>query len=485
MFLYVRLYCMLVFLGAVLVLQSSARTVTLKNADPQSVQNAVDFAADGDVIELPSGKTVWKSPVIIKNRAVTIIGKGIDKTILVDSTGTKWKEAPFWIEGVEGKPVRISGITFIGSSTQANINIKGNCRNWRIDNCKFDATTRSGRGVWVHGYGLIDHCIFINTTQGISVFGDGDDSWKRPLSLGSEHAVYVEDCVFDYDDNLDGALDAYDGARYVFRYNKVVNTMIGHHGLDSGGKYRSTFSCEIYKNTFTTNLKFSRAIGSRGGTGVVYDNTLTGDWGSHPYEIRNYRSCKSYENWGKCDGKNPIDGNEDATGYPCKDQIGRATDQADGKQCHEPLYEWNNVCNGKDIDVTVDNWADCENPSMYDHIKEKRDYFNDTPRPGYRPFTYPHPLTNPPTDIKKNELTADNNHTLHLVKGKKNISTEELDGVTQVEIYNVQGKRLTAVAVEQRDIYLDIDSFAPKTDGCYILLFKTPSGNKIKRLFTP
>jgi len=27
------------------------------------------------------------------------------------------------------------------------------------------------------------------------------------------------------------------------------------------------------------------------------------------------------------------------------------------------------------------------------HVQENRDFFNDKPMPGYRPFVYPHPLT--------------------------------------------------------------------------------------------
>ncbi len=87
-----------------------------------------------------------------------------------------------------------------------------------------------------------------------------------------------------------------------------------------------------------------------------------------------------------------MDGNEDATGYPCLDQVGRSTDSSGlgSPQAYEPLYEWNNTINDLDLDISIANDA-CEKTTS--HIVEGRDYFNDTQRPGYTPYTYPHPLT--------------------------------------------------------------------------------------------
>ena len=52
----------------------------------------------------------------------------------------------------------------------------------------------------------------------------------------------------------------------------------------------------------------------------------------------------------------------------------------------EPCYSWNNIdpTNGRQMDITA------QEPS----IKLGRDYFNRTPKPGYTPFVYPHPLVN-------------------------------------------------------------------------------------------
>ena len=49
----------------------------------------------------------------------------------------------------------------------------------------------------------------------------------------------------------------------------------------------------------------------------------------------------------------------------------------------EPLYFWGNTLNG----VPTGGESD------YPNIQEGRDYINGTPKPGYVPYTYPHPLT--------------------------------------------------------------------------------------------
>ena len=52
-------------------------------------------------------------------------------------------------------------------------------------------------------------------------------------------------------------------------------------------------------------------------------------------------------------------------------------------QVLEPLYFWGNTLNGKPTEAG----------SPYPTLQEGRDFYNDTPKPGYTPFPYPHPLT--------------------------------------------------------------------------------------------
>jgi hypothetical protein len=76
----------------------------------------------------------------------------------------------------------------------------------------------------------------------------------------------------------------------------------------------------------------------------------------------------------------------------CLDGIGRSTGlllsgddprpQKWPQQALEPLYEWNNTLNGQDADIH----------SRSILVREGRDFYNDTQRPGYKPYVYPHPL---------------------------------------------------------------------------------------------
>jgi hypothetical protein len=53
-------------------------------------------------------------------------------------------------------------------------------------------------------------------------------------------------------------------------------------------------------------------------------------------------------------------------------------------QVLEGVYCWSNSLNG----------AHSEESSVYPEIQQGRDFYNDTPKPGYTPFVYPHPLVN-------------------------------------------------------------------------------------------
>jgi hypothetical protein len=48
----------------------------------------------------------------------------------------------------------------------------------------------------------------------------------------------------------------------------------------------------------------------------------------------------------------------------------------------DPIYAWGNTLNGKPVRIT----------SPYPTVQEGRDFFNDIPKPGYKPYIYPHPL---------------------------------------------------------------------------------------------
>jgi hypothetical protein len=62
-------------------------------------------------------------------------------------------------------------------------------------------------------------------------------------------------------------------------------------------------------------------------------------------------------------------------------------------QALDPVYSWNNKRATDNSDVLLG--------SVSPTVKEGRDFYNNTPKPGYTPYKYPHPLTGlaPPSDL--------------------------------------------------------------------------------------
>ena len=147
---------------------------------------------------------------------------------------------------------------------------------------------------------------------------------------------------------------------------------IGSSGIDAHGYSswpRGSRSYEIYNNHLTVYRRWV-GIGVRGGEGVVFNNTLIGDYG-HSIQL-----------WNDTSGNQ---GQGDNCNYPCKDQI-------------RELYIWNNITNGNTSDI------DNKHPSI---IQPNRDYFL-RQKEGYTPYIYPHPLNldgeKPPLQISTSIL---------------------------------------------------------------------------------
>jgi hypothetical protein len=372
------------------------------------VQAAINDAEDGDFVRVPAGACAWTTPpgddsvpaVSISSKSITLQGAGVGQTVITDTTGTGWNNSLIRVDGAEGKPFRITGFSIRKAGTATTgIAIHGDCKSFRIDHNEF-VSEGGYTSIYVSGYtyGVIDHNDFINGRVLVFESLVGDESWQRPLTLGSANAVYVEDNYYYSDVFSTNAIDSNGGARWVFRHNMVVNTYCEAHGLQNAGQ-RGTFSYELYENTFTTadNPRTNWvAFYTRGGTGVLFNNAVINAAGN-PYNdfaaIQDNRSCgHASTHWGPCDGTSPCDGNTPGmSGYPCRDQVGRSTDFSDTQvhpQALEPLYAWGNTFDGSP--VAIESRDICE--LSLEHVVEGRDFINGV-KPGYTPYAYPHPLT--------------------------------------------------------------------------------------------
>jgi hypothetical protein len=430
----------------ILILSSFSAFATVYHSDGSAANVQYlhnNSAHNGDTITIPAGSFTWTTTVMI-SKGITLQGAGLSASHIIDQGSGG---AALRVTCSAAHFVRVTGLEFIKSTPHPNgmVQFDGGTsggRNevgFRFDHCKLNFPSTGGRGVYPEGiYGLIDHNNIVvsgpGSQQTISVDGSpvntdgGFTPWTRPLTLGTDKAVYIEDNTFDYtgNDQAEDAIDAYSGARIVVRHNTFLSCTQGFHGTDSGGN-RSPHSFEIYNNTYMNNSSHTlRALTVRGGTGVIYNNTYGGSHGIwNGVALMYYRAYSQQSGWQQCDGTvwqlgstnpssngsracsvsggvgfNNVDketlghwgGNYtsgfDGTGlhgYPGRDQPGFTTGQVSS-----PIYIWN-----QSPDLGAGTWAG-GNPAdealLATFIVEGRDYVKSA-KLGYTAYTYPHPRT--------------------------------------------------------------------------------------------
>jgi hypothetical protein len=420
--------CLLVLLADVY-----ADTHNAASCSRDDVQAAIDAASNGDTVIVPAGTVTWDSGITI-SKGILVQGAGMDKTVIITPGGNSVN-----ITNNTGYLLRVTGFTFDGTGYEwagygQCINI-GDAKDFRIDHIEL---YNQFNGISVNGIaeGLVDNCTYyIHETKhyytpfpfmynNVSYDDPSCSHWnyysEKSLTPGTSMAWYIEDCYIDMDEDMfrsSGILYAGDGGRVVFRYNTGYGPVdvCELYGISGWRPARSFSWAELYENKIHFK-NYGYSFQFRGGTGVVFDNEITGDtsgWGND-FNLRNDRSCGPLEHYycegsivvrsDQCDGTSPCDGNTPGmNGYPCLDQIGMGPGPM-GSQSHEPLYSWNNTYNGAAIYARDINQC----PAETSHVLENRDFYNDTPRPGYTPYQYPHPLqgaeppppdTTPPDDI--------------------------------------------------------------------------------------
>jgi hypothetical protein len=418
-------------------------TVYNSNGSSADVQAKINKARDGDTVTVPPGSFTWTATVRISGKGITLQGAGLSASHIIDQGSGG---AALVVTCTAAHFVRVTGLEFIKSTAHPSGMVQfhgttsggNNEVGFRFDHCKLNFPTTGGRGVYPVGiFGLIDSNIIVVSGPGpqqtISVDGSPVDTdggftpWTRPLTLGTDKAVYIEDNTFDYtgNDQAEDAIDAYSGARIVVRHNTFLSCTQGFHGTDSGGM-RSPVSFEIYNNTYTNNSSHTlRYLTVRGGTGVVFNNTYGGTHGIwYGINLQYYRSnpTQAPGDWKQCDGtvwqlgSTNLSSNGSRTcstnggvgfnstnketlgtwrgsyqrgfdgtglhGYPGRDQPGIGPGQVS-----QPIYIWNNG------PLAPGTWAGgipADEALLATFIVEGRDYVKSA-KPGYTAYTYPHP----------------------------------------------------------------------------------------------
>ncbi len=417
------------------------------SCDKEEIQDAIDNkASSGDTIEIQPGECTWADAgisipsdknLIIKGAGCGTSDQGADSskdTIIANSTENSFMNLNY-------SASRVTGIRLVFNEIADGIVASG--KNWRIDNCYFERSSIATEweptvdGVFVNpasangnGLGIIDHCYFENAR--VRVHGSqlvaANHLWDDPLNLGTNNAIFVEDCQLTRAGArvAKNVVDANYGGRYVFRNNTVTDAYIEVHGVQ--GYNRSARSWEIYNNTIIRD-DLSWGLGNppfrlRGGTGVVFNNDIKGAWeqGTHiGLDIKRNNDANLVncicggdpqtlfsQTW---DGDGTINGElVGVAGYPCRDQIGTSTDSSFWEGDPDITTPWNSAkwsnpaykAPIQDVDPACE-WDNTNDDgtavdfrvlfsSSDDFIQEGRDFKSDTKREGYVSYPYPHPL---------------------------------------------------------------------------------------------
>jgi hypothetical protein len=394
-------------------------TITATNASLSAVQAAVNSASVGDTVNVPAGGAIWAGALRI-NKGINLIGAGTNATFITNGVNGSFL---ITVTLSAGTAFRISGFCFDHnwSSGGGGINVVAkvyqpfynDVNGFRIDHCVFRNSyynyglpdTRpiqlSGR-VW----GVIDHCRFTDNVSSFAIEGcpwspntyptgpNGDQDWAYSpgppyYRLGSTNTVVFEDCVF----SVTASMPASPGvfilgssrwtASYVIRHCTISDS-VGRFGdlfdLHGNQDSRGAITCEIYNNTVNATANLWRLVHLRGGTCMVFSNTMTGG-GAANIEINEE---ETYRTDLVCLSCYPSFGPIDLT-YPKHDQVTNS-------------FFWANTMNGSQVNPM-------ENPGMAaaapGWFREGRDYWTHAPNntnvlKDYKPLVYPHPLV---TDV--------------------------------------------------------------------------------------
>jgi len=191
-------------------------TIWAKSGSAEDIQAAVDViaAAGGGIVYVPAGNFSFNSErtsyggmyagVVIPG-GVSVIGAGKDVTILTSLQPNSTWTNMFYCDGSNDKPIRISGITFVGYVV-GNVDdgtypyvaqgvFLWNCKKFRVDHCKFinfpnhgvqcavrahPDRLENGEYQYYWNWGLIDHCDFDNPYKENS----GTWTWGYGVGMG-------------------------------------------------------------------------------------------------------------------------------------------------------------------------------------------------------------------------------------------------------------------------------------------------------------
>jgi hypothetical protein len=255
---------------------------------------------------------------------------------------------------------------------------------------------------------------------GVTTKEESDNgSWESVAKWGAldttgQTAIYVETNDFHA---FGFATANDDNGRMVVRHNFYDNSgMMGTHGADTspfGQRYFELYgNVGIFQaNTDGTTFNMNNWGYIRGGTGIIYNNTMpplqSEDYGSKDDFDLTVQNLQRNEGPDPCWGAGTTNGadyhapRQVGFGYVTgagKDGLGRTRDANAYVGDLEPVYIWGNSrapLNTGTPDYGLGNSDSCTGSTDTDahYVVSGRDWYPNTAKPSYTPYTYPHPLT--------------------------------------------------------------------------------------------
>lgn len=368
-----------------------ASTLNAKSCAQADVSSAISSAAVGDTVQVPTGSCSWSGLVIAKS--IYLKGSGVgNSNITLSGNNTVTKQS----NGI----ICISDFSFSknnGGNESKGWTVNGSWKNTEPVIFQDNSFVINQSGLFrleVAGGVIIARNTFTGGWDDSFIQpkddNDSGNSWGMADTMGIKDATgkinhYIESNTF-YGGTNQG-IDCDDSARCVYRYNKLTYSSFNTHGMATSPKGVRHF--EVYNNEFIHNGETSQianqswAIWIRGGTGVIYNNNIANIAGSY---------------WGdKAEIKFSIRGAEDArpqgscsnVKYPVPRQLGQNYDGTN--YFTDPIFIWGNT-GTVEIDAGW-NWGNPCGLTWSAFFQWGRDAVNTgTPKPGYTPYTYPHPL---------------------------------------------------------------------------------------------
>jgi hypothetical protein len=156
----------------------------------------------------------------------------------------------------------------------------------------------------------------------------------------------------------------------------------------ASGTYNGTSGVSNVMTDSTKSFTTNQWVGS------YAIRNVTEGWGAIIASNTSNTITNASSAYGQSRNWNSGDSYQVLSAYPCTDQVGRGvgvllsgatpTPTSSVSEALEPVYQWNNTHNGVSGSVTISS------QSM--RIVANRDYYDNTPMPGYTPYVYPHPL---------------------------------------------------------------------------------------------